>query len=371
MIGQVRNMRRLVVIGAGPAGVAASIAAVRAGAAVTLIDKATFPRDKVCGCCLNESGLAVLRELGVADAAAGRSLERFCVATGGRAAEVRLHHGVAISRRRMDTALIERAVGEGVTFISGTKAKVIGPGHVSAGDRQIDADLVICADGLKGQAAERDDAVHPAARIGIGTTVDSGGNYEPGTIYMVCGRGGYVGLVRVEDGLLNVAGAFDAAFVRESGGPGGAVDLTIGDAGLPPIDWPGDTHWQGTPALTRRRRAVVGDRLLIVGDSAGYVEPFTGEGMAWALAGGAAAGALAANGWQTDTAARWEAMHRQIVRRRQGVCRMVAGLLRRPRLTGLAVDVLRFGPGVARVVSRRLNRPPRPIVLNWQNGGVG
>jgi flavin-dependent dehydrogenase len=47
--------------------------------------------------------------------------------------------------------------------------------------------------------------------------------------------------------------------------------------------------WLGTLPLTRRTPRPAGHRVLVVGDAAGYVEPFTGEGMAWALATASAA----------------------------------------------------------------------------------
>ena len=50
-----------VVVGAGPAGSMAALGLARAGAAVLLVDRATFPRPKVCGCCLNGAALAALR----------------------------------------------------------------------------------------------------------------------------------------------------------------------------------------------------------------------------------------------------------------------------------------------------------------------
>jgi len=54
-----------VVIGAGPSGCAFAISAVSAGVSVLLIDKSNFPRDKVCGCCLNERSVYFLNKLGV------------------------------------------------------------------------------------------------------------------------------------------------------------------------------------------------------------------------------------------------------------------------------------------------------------------
>ena len=61
----------------------------------------------------------------------------------------------------------------------------------------------------------RNAAAAPAeagARIGAGaTTTEAPDFYRPGVVYMACGAGGYTGLVRLEDGRLDVAAAFDAA----------------------------------------------------------------------------------------------------------------------------------------------------------------
>src|SRR3954447_12260204 len=55
----------VLVVGAGPAGAAAAIELARAGRAVTVVDKATFPRDKTCGDGLTTSALRELEELGL------------------------------------------------------------------------------------------------------------------------------------------------------------------------------------------------------------------------------------------------------------------------------------------------------------------
>ncbi|MGB2860554.1 MAG: FAD-dependent oxidoreductase, partial [Candidatus Microthrix parvicella] len=57
-------MKTTVVVGAGPAGCAAAITLARSGAPVTLIDKATFPRDKICGDGLTTGALRELESLG-------------------------------------------------------------------------------------------------------------------------------------------------------------------------------------------------------------------------------------------------------------------------------------------------------------------
>ena len=136
---------------------------------------------------------------------------------------------------------------------------------------------------------------------------------------MACGAGGYTGLVRLEDGRLDVAAAFDAAWVRAAGGPGRAAARLLREAGWPAPDRLEALPWRGTPALTRRPRRVAAERLFVVGDAAGYVEPFTGEGMAWALASGAAVAPLAARAvtWRPELARRWADLHSRVVGRRQ------------------------------------------------------
>jgi flavin-dependent dehydrogenase len=92
-------------------------------------------------------------------------------------------------------------------------------------------------------------------------------------------------------------------------------------------------------------------RFFRLGDAAGYVEPFTGEGMAWALAAAEAVVPLArqaADDWRPGLARAWE---RRLARRLAGPqrrCRWVAWLLRSPLLTGWAVGLLARWPGLAR-----------------------
>src|SRR5438132_8525694 len=62
-------MYDVVVAGAGPAGAVAATVLARAGARVALVDRATFPRHKLCGDTLNPGVLAVLRRLRLASAA--------------------------------------------------------------------------------------------------------------------------------------------------------------------------------------------------------------------------------------------------------------------------------------------------------------
>jgi 2-polyprenyl-6-methoxyphenol hydroxylase-like FAD-dependent oxidoreductase len=170
--------------------------------------------------------------------------------------------------------------------------------------------------------------------------------------------------VRIEDGRLDVAAAFDPRFVRESGGLAGAAAATLREAGFPAVAGLENLPWRGTPALTRTPRRVAGERWFAVGDAAGYVEPFTGEGMAWAVASAVAVAPLAARPWYPGLTREWERTHARLIRSRQATCRAAAWVLRSPRLSRWAVRLLSAAPALARPVVAVLNRPahlPEPV----------
>ena len=368
-----------VVVGAGPAGATAARELARRSVSVLLVDRAAFPRWKVCGCCLNGRAAAALRSAGLGGLLSdcgSVGLGSMRLAAGGREANVPLSGGVALSREAFDAALITAAVEAGAEFLPRTRAilansppkrgieNAVRVVELLQGERRAmaEARVALAADGLGGGFLAHTGAAavaSPGARVGAGATAAGGPDfYRPGVIYMACGPGGYVGLVRLEDGRLDLAAAFDAAGVRAAGGLAAAAARLLRGAGWPAPERFEELPWRGTPALTRRARRLAAARVFVLGDAAGYVEPFTGEGMAYALASGAAVAPLAARAavrWRPELAQRWAAAHRRVVARRQVVCRAAAAVLRRPWLTGLAVRLLSAAPALAAPVVRFLN----------------
>jgi len=349
------------VIGAGPAGSVTARELARRGRRVLLVDKATFPRAKVCGCCLNGAAIETLERLGLGHVLAGGvPLDRVTIAAGPRSAEVRLKRGVAISREIFDMRLIDAAVREGVEFRPG----IMNPSSSREMKvSEIEANVVIVASGLTGGDA----TPKVGSRIGGGVVLAASASpafFAPGSIYMATGRSGYVGLVRVEDDRLDIAAAFDPAFVKSSGGLGLAAESILREVGWPVPLTLQDTPWKGTPALTRRSSTLAGHRSFVVGDAAGYVEPFTGEGMAWALMSAEALAPLAAQDWHPGLIRKWKSTYCRVVGRRQRVCRIVSQVLRSPILTSLAVRALSVMPQLANPVVAAINRPsPLPNVV--------
>jgi flavin-dependent dehydrogenase len=177
---------------------------------------------------------------------------------------------------------------------------------------------------------------------------------------MALGSSGYAGLVRLEDNRLNVAAAVDPLLVKRHGGPATSISELIGSAGFPVPPALRTAAWHGTMRLMRRTARPVGRRVLLLGDAAGYMEPFTGEGIAWALSAAAHVAHLAKRGvrhWDERLEADWLSLHRQLVDRRQTWCRGAAWLLRRPRLVRVIMWLLTKFPALARPMVRGLSAP--------------
>jgi flavin-dependent dehydrogenase len=352
-----------VVIGAGPAGSVTALVMARLGHRVLLLDKSSFPRAKVCGCCLNGTALAALRRLGLEHVLAGGvPLTQVHLAAGRRSSVVRLPTGLALSREALDTRLIQSAIEAGVVFRPETPARVLAAQQGSRGVgfalQQTTARAVIVATGLTGNEA----VAEPGSRLGGGVLVPrelGPGFYSTGCIFMATSRDGYVGLVRVEREQLDIAAAFDPGFVKAQGGLGPAAEAVLGEAGWPAPAGLAELPWKGTPRLTRCPTRLAEERLFAVGDAAGYIEPFTGEGMAWAIRSAEALGPIASRavqGWTPALATEWERIHRGLIGSRQRSCRLFARVLRSPLLTRLALQALSLCPSLSRPFVTALNR---------------
>jgi flavin-dependent dehydrogenase len=87
---------------------------------------------------------------------------------------------------------------------------------------------------------------------------------------------------------------------------------------------------------------------MCVGDAAGYIEPFTGEGMSWAIEGAVAAAGLGQDIIRLGDASIWQQALGGSVGAHQRRCRRVAAMLRYPRATMYALRAAAHVPGVRR-----------------------
>lgn len=365
------------VIGAGPAGALAARLLATDGFATLLIDRQVFPRGKVCGGCLNRRALGILAAAGLAgmvERLPSESVFRLSVARDGRTLELPIPHGIAASRRVLDQALAAAAVRAGAVFESGVSAEVspeatnetrtVRLRDADGTVRTLTARIVVAADGLGHPSlrhlSEIRSRIASRSRIGVGAVVESLSRYETGAIHMAVGQTGYAGLVRIGNGLLNIAGAVDPSSVRREGASE-VVRRLLAGSGFPVPEGLAQAAWTGTPALTRHLPRPVSHRIFVVGDSAGYVEPFSGEGIAWALTDAAALPEFTARGfgsWTRRLEDDWVDAHRRRVVRHQRLCRLLRGLLQSPRRTEAAFAMIAAFPGLAERSVRWVNDVP-------------
>ena len=372
----------VLIIGGGPAGGLAALDCAAHGLRVLLVEQRLFPRWKVCGCCFNNQAQAILNSRGqnnlIVDSG-GQALQSLRLGLRGREATLALPNGFALSRERFDQALINAAIKAGATARFRVTAQVgtASPGYrsVRLKDRQsgatshVKARVVLVAAGLTQRCLPQNEAgqssIRQQSRHGAGCVLDDDSHYYPaGAIHMAIGDRGYVGLVRREDGLLNLAGAFDRDALSQGQGAIDAAQHVLNQAGFPvPAALQQGQRWQLTAALSRSSDVVAGERFLVMGDAAGYVEPFTGEGMAWALTAGAAAAPFVLEGldrWTEDLETRWKTTLQLHIGRRQTVCRALSSVLKRQSPTALLFELVNRWPAMAEQIISNLNEVKLP-----------
>ncbi len=279
------------------------------------------------------------------------------------------HGGFAVDRSRMDYVLVDHAQSLGVEFLSPAKAKLTacdsdlrGVEIIADGAAQtVLAKVVIIACGLGNHAAgpfqQFQSTPAKNSRVGVEAVFDTfPPEYRSGDLTMAIGNEGYVGLTHMGNGRLHVAAALDRATLQKHG-PQEAVDHMMrqsGAAGLTQTD----VTWRGTPPLTAGAASISDDRVFVIGDAAGYVEPFTGEGLRWALENGAGVAPFvisAADCWRLQIAADYRRWYRRTITARQKLCRRLSFGLKSASVRWVAHQALRLRPSLADSVIKQLN----------------
>ncbi|MFM9853190.1 MAG: NAD(P)/FAD-dependent oxidoreductase [Sphingomonadaceae bacterium] len=355
-------MRRItpLILGGGPAGSAAAITLARGGAKPLILERARTGGDAICGGFVSWRTLASLDRLGLDESTLrGHRINQVRLFAGSRRATAPLpHRAIGISRKRLDSLLLDKAQGEGAAVERGVTVRDIGhDGMIRLSDEgQIDAESVFLATGkhnVRGITRERPQAgedqtlglrvmlsPHPALTALIGSAIE---------LHMF--DGGYCGILLNENGDANLCLAMRKSRLTQASGQPQALLAQLGcenpafgerlafmgagqaiDAiAAVPYGW--RTH-DTRPGLFR------------LGDQAAVIPSLAGEGNGIALASGMMAGSA----WLAGGAAAALPYQQGFAKRTRRPVRLASWLWHRgetPITARLALHVVRAFPAAA------------------------
>jgi flavin-dependent dehydrogenase len=287
----VSRVRDAIVVGGGPAGLAFAAAAAGRGLHVTVLERREGPVDKACGEGLLPEGVRALERLGatallpVDDVSPIREIRWM----EGDGAEVRVAlpapGGLGIRRTALSAALAARARAAGAEIVA--RAEVTAHGRdrdhawAEAGGQVFRARLLVAADGLASPIRRREGMEGRAGgppRFGVRRHFGLRPWSEAVEVHFGDRAEAYV----------TPAGArrVGVAFLVEGGGEPPRFDDLLGRfprlaarlAGAPP-----DSAARGAGPFPRTSSARTRDRLVLLGDAAGYLDAVTGDGLPLAL----------------------------------------------------------------------------------------
>ena len=360
----------VLVVGAGPAGAATALHLSRAGARVLLVDKASFPRDKPCGGGL--TGRALRHVPCDVEPVVEHVVRRMVVRSGYRRQVSRASDEPLVAmtqRRRLDLHLAEQAAAAGAEFHDGVAVSDLRHDEATGvvarvGNDTVRAAYVVGADGANGMVSRA---------VGLGNGIVRGVALEGNVPWAALDRERYEGSAWIELGV--VPGGYGWVFPKGDHanlGVGGWMDegprlrahleRLAREHGVDPSRI-ADVRGHRLP-MRGIGAAAARDRVLLVGDAAGLVDPLSGDGMYEAFVSAELAAhtivherpheyepALAA-ALDPHAAASWKA--KRVADRYPTAC---VWALRAPGVFGAVTDLLRGEIGHPSE-ARRIARPP-------------
>lgn len=392
------------VVGAGPAGAATALRLARAGWQVLLLDRARFPRAKACAEYFSPGVVSALQELGCWQSIAALPHARLAgmelVAPGGGRHLVAYPAGagprqaLAMRRELLDEALVAAAGQAGVTLALGAVVTSlrVRPGEpaelgvrAASGEPlerttpdafdggRVRARLVVGADGARSQVARWLGLEAPLrwpARLGLVTHYRGvHGLRDHGELHV--GRGVYLGLAPLGGGEVNVGLVTSRRTARALGGAEAVLGWAL--ARLPRAmavlaEGRRCDKLRGVAPLAHRCRQPYATCALLVGDAAGFLDPFTGEGVYRALRGADEAAAVAdaalrAGDYSAAALAPYAARRRRAFAAKDRLCLLIQAFVAAPALLDYAVPRLNGRPEAAALAAALGDLAPAAAVL--------
>ncbi|KQT62038.1 MULTISPECIES: NAD(P)/FAD-dependent oxidoreductase [unclassified Aureimonas] len=360
-----------VVVGAGPAGSTTALSLARAGRKVALIEKAAFPRRKVCGEFMSGTSIAVIDRLGLGDLwrrKAGPDVRRLALFSGERIVAASMPGGStgpfgrALGRDVLDMLALQAAGKAGVAIVQPARVTSIvpeGTGHRIAvsgegGEEVLFSDIVVAAHG-SWEPGPLPTHLPKAHRDGdfLGFKAHfRGGRLDGDLMPLLFFPGGYGGMVWADGGRLSLSLCIrrDAlAAARQTHGLSSASEavfahLMATSRGVRQVlgEAVPDGPWLAAGPIRPGIRRGFADGIFRVGNVAGESHPIIAEGISmaiqsgWLLAGALEGADLRDAGALTEAGRRYEAAWRRQFATRIRAAAAFSAIAVRPRLAGFA-----------------------------------
>ena len=348
------------IVGGGPAGSSCAAFCAMAGLQSLVLDREKFPREKVCGDCLNPSCWPVLERLELADRVQDLPHSKLCsvefISINGRGVTVDLPSGadceISVKRSLFDDLLLRRARELGANIHEQTTVTGLSRiGHwnieTASGDF-FQARILIGADGRNSTVAHLCNLLPRPARERVALQAHIPLPRDFGNrIVLQFLREGYSGQASVNETQLNLC-----------------------LVGTPPtisklrrwaerqFQLPADQDWRTITPLTRLPVPSAHENLFFVGDAARVVEPFTGEGIYYALQSGELAAKAVAKilrGDDRNSALReFGSAYAQMYRGRLWINRLAREAVVWPHIGSLFVHAARIRPEIMKFLTGKI-----------------
>ena len=351
------------IVGGGPAGSTCAAFCASAGLRTLLLERERFPREKVCGDCMNPSCWPVLNRLDLAERVRSLSHAKVdsveFIAIDGRKVIIDLPPGdegeFAIKRSLLDDLLLSRARELGAHVQEETTITALVNSHgwkiETANGESFSAQILVGADGRNSTVARLCNLLPrpERERIALQSHLPLPDNFG-NCVALQFLRNGYCGLAPVNGQELNVC------LVAKPREMDALKAWATKRFGISP-----NHAWRTITPLTRAAISPQHENLFFIGDAARVVEPFTGEGIYYAMRSGELAAKTIAKIIRGEdrrsTLREFERAHAEMYRGRLWINRMARAAVLSPRIGSFLVHVARFDPGILRLLTTKIVDP--------------
>ena len=388
----------VIIVGAGPAGSVLAVLLARRSIETLLLDKATFPRSKVCGDYLSPGTVRLLDRLDLLQAVlagGGRRLRGMTIVSPDATAFTAAYpetadtggarpFALSMPRALFDGVLLEHARRWGVKCLEGfqvtdlirEEGQVCGVNGIGPqGPEAHLARLVVGADGRNSVVARRLQLYRPHPtwrRMALVAYYDGASALRDHGLICIGARS-YCILNPVGDSVVNASIVLDQTVAQAWSGR--LEDLfdrnlpmfPLAASALKPMRRTAPVRCLGPLAYGARRTAAAG--ALLIGDAAGFYDPFTGEGVFHALQSAERAArliveALVSGGPDRALLARFDRQQRQALAARERLGAALQAIIRRPAAANILARVLLRRPGLADLMLGVIGDlfPPRALL---------